>query len=1302
MGPDLGRILFQWEYLLYPMVFFFRMASFFFSLFLRYSLLTIYGFPSYLLDRGVSLCFLAGLNIGCCLLRCSLASFGFLFSLAGNRFMPFLRFFCCWVFIFQSGPGQVSYCTRYQPVLALNVTSGIFNQVYALYPWTAVSFLRHICSSESWYSICAQVDTMFHKGYRGWMIFWVNTWNGLAGSWIVDIFFILIYSFVGIYYFLRSIARIINFQVGFLPIPSKSLNRCVFHTPTSVTALTSEQLEAHSKSMDFSPGQDTAIIDNCANAHIWNKRDHFLTFREFRTKEQVVSTIGGKQHYPLGIGDVTVSWRDDDHALFRHTLKNVLYFSDSPVCIISSHRLACEWGDSVDEEGTYIKSKHSYSVFKWNHKKFKRTIVHPSHGLPELVINDDAPGLFTVFCDFWGTRASSLRAQYCSFNTHQNTVSSSAPFPSIPLASVMRYSKDSFTSPCTVLQSVNPMDPDSKFTIKLKCGRVLQTTQEFLHHPADPDIAAIPSTVPDFRRELENISDSDLHFLANPVDLDVDEQLWLRVHNNLNHLPRDDMYRLAKCGVIPKSLQKFRYRAPFCAACAFGKAHRRQWRYKGNRAGAIRTPQDDHPGACVSVDQLVSSQPGLLAQLSGHLTRRRVTCATIFKDHFSDFIFCHLQCSSGHEETLSAKWSFERFARDCSVTISSYRADNGRFAEQAFRDECDLQQQSISFCPVGAHHQNGIAEASIKHSTLGSRTILLHAQRLWPEAITTMLWPFALKEFIRTSNYFRLDDAGRSPYMRFTGADSLPIMSQQHPWGCPVYVLEAKLQCNPKGIPKWDPRARLGVYLGHSPLHAGSVALVLNPGTGHVSPQYHLVFDDNFTTVRHLREGNVPRNWRELVLSSSFSSTDEQYSLSDTWLNQNSLDPDDPNSAPPFSAPPRSFPSLPPVSEGAIMESSTSVSEGVDFSPPSSSTFESDQEIAPSVSFQLPVCEGDALASNSLSSDLTMPEFINLETSGLRCSSRCKKKSSKALEVDSTPEMKRLSQFNLFSHFGGSKLYHSLYSHNQRMHLVSKTSSKSFFAKSVDVFHRLNMHYDGTANIFSTFAMAALNDSNDVYTYREMLKQSDVAKFVEAMIKEITDHEERRHWICIPRSQMPRGTSTILAIWSFKRKRLPSGEILKWKARLCCHGGMQQWGINYWETYAPVVSWAAVRLLLLIASLNKIPTKSIDFVLAFPQAELEVPVYMELPAGFNPEDGESKKGCVLKVVKNLYGLKNASFHWFETLKEGLEARNFRQSDVDSCVFIRNNCVMLVYVDDCIITSPEMKVIDAFVESMQNG
>ena len=118
--------------------------------------------------------------------------------------------------------------------------------------------------------------------------------------------------------------------------------------------------------------------------------------------------------------------------------------------------------------------------------------------------------------------------------------------------------------------------------------------------------------------------------------------------------------------------------------------------------------------------------------------------------------------------------------------------------------------------------------------------------------------------------------------MRFVDVYTLPPLTDQHPWGCPVYVLESKLQGNSKGIPKWEPRSRLGVYLGHSPLHAGSVALVLNPGTGHVSPQYHLVFDDEFFTVCHLRAGTVPQNWRELVELSSFSSTEEQYSLADT------------------------------------------------------------------------------------------------------------------------------------------------------------------------------------------------------------------------------------------------------------------------------------------------------------------------------------------------------------------------------------------------------------------------------------
>ena len=89
-----------------------------------------------------------------------------------------------------------------------------------------------------------------------------------------------------------------------------------------------------------------------------------------------------------------------------------------------------------------------------------------------------------------------------------------------------------------------------------------------------------------------------------------------------------------------------------------------------------------------------------------------------------------------------------------------------------------------------------------------------------------------------------------------------------HTFGSPCFALDARLKSRIAGVPKWEPRAILGVYLGHSPSHAGSVALILNPRTGHVSPQFHVIFDDNFTTVPYMDKNQVPPNWENLVESS--------------------------------------------------------------------------------------------------------------------------------------------------------------------------------------------------------------------------------------------------------------------------------------------------------------------------------------------------------------------------------------------------------------------------------------------------
>ena len=127
-----------------------------------------------------------------------------------------------------------------------------------------------------------------------------------------------------------------------------------------------------------------------------------------------------------------------------------------------------------------------------------------------------------------------------------------------------------------------------------------------------------------------------------------------------------------------------------------------------------------------------------------------------------------------------------------------------------------------------------------------------------PEYISTMLWPFAIKCFEDRMNNLQFDMKGLTPFQKLAGLDSLALdIKLFHTFGCPVYVLDGRLQSGLSMVPKWDPRARMGIYVGRSPAHASSVGLVLNPRTGHVSPQFHVIYDDNFTTVPYLRTGKL-------------------------------------------------------------------------------------------------------------------------------------------------------------------------------------------------------------------------------------------------------------------------------------------------------------------------------------------------------------------------------------------------------------------------------------------------------------
>ncbi len=144
---------------------------------------------------------------------------------------------------------------------------------------------------------------------------------------------------------------------------------------------------------------------------------------------------------------------------------------------------------------------------------------------------------------------------------------------------------------------------------------------------------------------------------------------------------------------------------------------------------------------------MVSAQPGLITQMAGFLTNlHMIWGATIFVNHFLDLVYVALMRDLTLDKTLLAKTSFKRFASDGGVTINSYRANNGRFADAGFQQAIKDANQTITFCAVGVHHQNGVVERRINELMLISRTLLLHSKHHWPDYITTMMWPFAFKE----------------------------------------------------------------------------------------------------------------------------------------------------------------------------------------------------------------------------------------------------------------------------------------------------------------------------------------------------------------------------------------------------------------------------------------------------------------------------------------------------------------------------------------------------------------------------
>lgn len=139
--------------------------------------------------------------------------------------------------------------------------------------------------------------------------------------------------------------------------------------------------------------------------------------------------------------------------------------------------------------------------------------------------------------------------------------------------------------------------------------------------------------------------------------------LW---HRRLGHCSFDKIRKMVKQGKLPPDAAQGD--KPICAACEYAKATRRPCRHKGKDT-KINPKPITKPGDCVSVDQMISTSPGFIAQMKGALTKQRYTAATVFVDNFSKLSYVHLQRQITSQETCEAKDQFERIARSYNVRI---------------------------------------------------------------------------------------------------------------------------------------------------------------------------------------------------------------------------------------------------------------------------------------------------------------------------------------------------------------------------------------------------------------------------------------------------------------------------------------------------------------------------------------------------------------------------------------------------------------------------------------------------------
>ncbi|MCP4490581.1 MAG: DDE-type integrase/transposase/recombinase, partial [Gammaproteobacteria bacterium] len=216
-------------------------------------------------------------------------------------------------------------------------------------------------------------------------------------------------------------------------------------------------------------------------------------------------------------------------------------------------------------------------------------------------------------------------------------------------------------------------------------------------------------------------------------------------------------------------------------------------------------------------------------------------------------------------------------------------------------------------------------------------------------------------------------------------------------------------------------------------------------------------------------------------------------------------------------------------------------------------------------------------------------------------------------------------------------------------------------------------------------------DEAEPRTMTEALAAPDRKLWEEAAQKEYHSLMENNTWELM---KLPEGRKAVDCKWVFKVKHNANGSVDLYKARLVAKGFTQKFGIDYDETFSPVVRFESLRTAIALGARLGMKMHQMDVTTAFLNGTLKEEIYMRQPEGF---EVKGKEGMVCKLRKSLYGLKQSSRCWNEALHMQLSELGYQQSDADPCIYVKkcegSLIILAVYVDDIILMAKSELVLE---------